>query len=386
MFGLDPFGHKRATDFMRQLHQRCRHRLACRIGFNPARQHHVHFEDIGLQIDDMPQARIAGPDIVDSDLGEGFQRGDFPRQHVEIVDLAVFGNFHDEVLDLDRFEQFAQHPRSHRRRRDVDGGVDAVRNVSQRIERAAHGGHFQFLAQTHQFGIVEPGIGAALGEIGEAREAFDAHRPAGGKFDNRLLESGNAVPIEHRFNSNTRLLIAHFAFERAFDAFGGEPGETLEDRQVALVHGAVGIATESAETAPDGAVRQAERGVDMAAHGQEIGDRQRLGQREIGRILDQFGQTAIENVPAIARLTRIAEAGAHRQIEIAADMRQFALLAFDVAGDKGDFDTQMPAHSGEDAFDSGVVHQFVGERAGGCLEVGQLQCGLGHARLVPQIR
>jgi hypothetical protein len=44
----------------------------------------------------------------------------------------------------------------------------------------------------------------------------------------------------------------------------------------------------------------------------------------------------------------------------------------------------MPAHGGKDAVDRGIVHQHIGQRAGGGLEGGQLQCGLGHRSFVKQ--
>ena len=96
----------------------------------------------------------------------------------------------------------------------------------------------------------------------------------------------------------------------------------------------------------------------MATDREEIGNRHGLGEREVGRILDQFRQPSFGNMPAIAVLTRIAEARTHRQVQIGIDVRQFLLTVLHIAGNERNFRAEMHSHRVQDPVDRCAVQRL----------------------------
>ena len=383
--GLDPLRHHLAAGFARELHHRCGNRAAGRVAVDIAGDGHVDLDDIGLEIEHVAQAGIAGADIVDGDARMRAQRIERGGEGIIILHILRLGHLDHQIgrtMGLKRAQQFTGQDGA---RAGIDGGIEALRQLCQRFQRAGHCGHFQLGAQADQLGILEPGFRPALVDIGKAGEAFHPNRLAAGQIMDRLLEHADRLPVKHAGNPAARLFVAHVAFQRAFDPFGDQPGKAFQDRQVTFGHGPVRLARQRAEAAPHGAVGQPQGGVEVAADRQEFGDSQRRGKGVIGRIADQFGQHAIEDVPAIARPRAVRESpapiGSSRSVLTWVSSRCFIL---DIARDEGNLHAQMAAHRSQDAFDARVLHQLEGSGGAAASKAGRSRAGMGMAPLVRQ--
>lgn len=89
----------------------------------------------------------------------------------------------------------------------------------------------------------------------------------------------------------------------------------------------------------------------MASDWQQIGDRQGLGERVIGRIVDQARQAPLENMKTEALFLRFAKSGLVRDRQIGRDMGELPLVAI-ITRDERDLHAQMLAHGIKDPIDS----------------------------------
>ena len=64
-------------------------------------------------------------------------------------------------------------------------------------------------------------------------------------------------------------------------------------------------------------------------------------------------------------------------------MGELALPAIDIAGNKGDFDPEVPANGGQHALDGRIAQQFIRQRCAGGKSCMLLVCGNRHAAVFP---
>ena len=65
--GLDALGQQDCADRVGEPHQRGRQRVARRVGVDAVRELEVELEDVGAEMEDVLEARVAGTGIVDRD-------------------------------------------------------------------------------------------------------------------------------------------------------------------------------------------------------------------------------------------------------------------------------------------------------------------------------
>ena len=255
----------------------------------------------------------------------------------------------------------------------------------ERVQRIAHGGHFQRDTQSDLFRIFKPCIGTATLGIGKSRQTFDTYRLVCEQRMDRLVKNGDGMPVEHVLHALARRGQFDLAAHRIFDPLRRQTGEGTQDAHVAGAQTSVGYAAERAETSPDATIGQAERHVQMASDRQKTRDTQCSCERVVRRIEDQFGQATFKDVPAIAVFYRLAVPRTHRQIEVGADMRQLALPAFDIAADESDLEPEVAAHCSQYPLDRFVVQKIVAKGTGRNARFGQLYFSGSHTRMMAQI-
>ena len=193
------------------------------------------------------------------------------------------------------------------------------------------------------------------------------------------MNDGQPAVGDDSFDGEARSFVGDRIAEVVLDLADRQAGEGAHHLHVARTDPVIRVAAEGAEAAIDAPVAQPQRHIQMATDGERLGDRQRAGERDLGRIGDQLGQPPLENMKAVAFFLRFAKAWLVRDGQVGRDMREFAFAVFVVTTDERDLHSQMVAHRIEDAIDLRRMDQRVGqaccniriwtperERAGSC--------------------
>ena len=99
---LDALGHDLAAHFMTERNESGCEGMASAIPVDVARQAHVELDDVGLNIEDMPQSCITGPGIIEGDSRFCPQRLERPLETINVADDRVLGDLqhHSPLRDI----------------------------------------------------------------------------------------------------------------------------------------------------------------------------------------------------------------------------------------------------------------------------------------------
>ena len=138
-------------------HQRGRQRVSCRVGVDAVGEVEVELEDVGAELEDVLETRVAGTGVVHRDAhaagAEDVERG---HERGVVVEAGVLGQLEHDALAGDgcqaRFEGAARRGRGRR----VDRKELLGPELGKLLERAIDGGQFELDTEPDVGGFGEP--------------------------------------------------------------------------------------------------------------------------------------------------------------------------------------------------------------------------------------
>ena len=194
--GLDALGDETATGPRGEVLEAGGECLADVVGVDPAHEADVELGEGRSQLEDMAQARVPGPRIVDRqpDIAKSLER---IANEAVVVDRDVLGQLEDErPLRLpDELEELAI-LLEHEPRGDVEREEEAVRERGAALERCADRRQLVVESEPSTGRLGEPDLGwRPVVESGQALETDDV---AGREVDDRLEDRVELVCAERR--------------------------------------------------------------------------------------------------------------------------------------------------------------------------------------------
>jgi hypothetical protein len=194
--GLDPLGQQQHPDLLGERHQRLHQGPLPGVVVDAQDERAVELDDVGLQQQDVPQAREAGAGVVDGGAGAERAQGlELGTGGGVVAHRLLLGDLDDQALEVAP-PQLGQHGGvGERDGGEVDGEERVVRQRRLVRQRTPDGHQLELGAAAVAARCQEPAVGGH--RPAEPGERLDAEHLAGRRVDHRLQRDADAPGGQH---------------------------------------------------------------------------------------------------------------------------------------------------------------------------------------------